>query len=123
MDLLGWFNDGNQPAIHWQHTLTLMWLNPSGKVSAGITNRFLSSYIDEFTDGAGNQRTVASQSTWDVFASYKPIVPLTVLFGIHNLLATVPPFSNQSRNWQAGHNPVYSNPLLRTFYVNLKYEF
>lgn len=122
VDLLGWFN-GNQPAIRWQHTLTLMWLNPSGKVSAGITNRFLSSYIDQSPDGAANQRTVASQSTWDVYASYKPIVPLTVLFGIHNLLATTPPFSNQSLNWQAGYNPIYSSPLLRTFYLNLKYEF
>jgi iron complex outermembrane receptor protein len=67
---------------------------------------------------------VGSQSTWDTYASYEPIRGLTVLFGIHNLLNTNPPFSNSSQNnFASGYNALFSNPVLRDFYVNLKYQF
>ncbi len=91
--------------------------------NAGISNRFFSSYIDQYPDAAGNPRTVGSQSTVDTFVSYKPILPVTVLFGIRNVFNQVPPFSNQELSWGAGYNPVFSDPLLRTFYLNLKYDF
>jgi iron complex outermembrane receptor protein len=123
LDLLGWFNQGNQPAIHWQHNLALNWTSPGGIWGAGITNRFLSPYIDQFPDGAGKQRKVASQSDWDIYTSFEPIRPMTVLFGIRNVLNTNPPFSNQTQNFIAGYNPIFSDPLLRTFYVDLKYQF
>lgn len=123
LNLVGWYNQGNEPAIRWQHVLNVDWTSVNGKWGAGLSNRFFSSYIDEYPNGAGNQRTVASQSTWDVFASYKPIHPLTVLFGIRNLFNKNPPFSNQLGNWPAGYNPVYSNPILRDFYLNLRYKF
>ena len=123
VDLLGWYNQGNQPAIRWQHILRLDWTDPSGKWGAGISNRFFSSYIDEYPNGAGNQRIVGDQSTWDVYASYKPIHPLTVLFGVRNLFNKNPPFSNQTGNWPAGYNPIFSSPILRDFYLNLSYKF
>lgn len=133
LDLVGWLNGGNQPAIRWQHNLTFNWTSLGRKWSAGITNRFFSSYIDQYrTDGtpsgspdagSGKQLIVGDQSTWDVFGSYKPIQPLTVLVGVRNVLNTVPPFSNQSNSWTAGYNSIFSSPFLRTFYVNLKYDF
>jgi len=123
LDVIGWFNSGSEPAIHWQHNLTLNWTDPRGVLGAGLVNHFLSSYIDEWPDANGNQIKVGSQSTWDVYASYKPISPVTVLFGIRNVFNQVPPFSNQTSNWPAGYNPIYSDPLLRTFYLNLKYDF
>ena len=123
VDLLGWYNQGNQPAIRWQHNMTIDWTNPSGKWGAGIENHFLSSYIDEFPNAAGQQIKVGSQSTWDVYASYRPIHGMNVLFGIRNAFNAIPPFSNQVGNWPAGYNPIYSNPLLRTFYLNLSYRF
>ena len=123
LNLLGWYNQGNQPAIRWQHVLRLGWTDPNGLWSAGISNRFFSSYIDEYPNGAGNQRIVGSQSTWDVYTSYKPIRPLTVLFGIRNVFNKNPPFSNQTGNWPAGYNPIFSSPLLRDFYLNLTYKF
>lgn len=123
IDLLGWYNQGNQPAIRWQHVLRLGWTSPQGRWGAGVTNHFFSHYIDEYPNAAGNQRIVGNQSTWDVFTSYKPIRPLTVLFGIRNVFGQVPPFSNQTGNWPAGYNPVYSDPLLRTFYLNMNYRF
>jgi iron complex outermembrane recepter protein len=123
LDLVGWFNDGNEPAVRWQHIMTISWTSPGRNWDAGIVNRFFSSYIDEAPDAAGNQRVVGSQSTFDAYTSYKPILPLTVLFGIRNVFNQIPPFSNQINSWGAGYNPVFSSPLLRTFYVNLKYEF
>ena len=123
VDVLGWFNSGTQPVLRWQHSLMFHWTNPAGNWGGGITNRYFSSYIDEYPDGAGNQRKVASQSTWDGYASYKPIHALTVLLGIRNVLNTKPPFSNENANFLAGYNSNLSNPLLRTFYANLKYEF
>jgi iron complex outermembrane recepter protein len=121
LDLLGWMNGGNQPAIRWQHLLTIDWTN--GRWGAGLSNHFLSSYIDEYLTAADEERKVGSDSLWNVYASFKPISPLTVLFGVRNVLDRNPPFSNQNANWQAGYNPVFSDPLLRTFYLNLKYRF
>lgn len=69
------------------------------------------------------QPVPAGANDWDFYASFKPIRPVTVLFGIRDVLNTNPPFSNQTGNWPAGYNPVLSSPLLRTFYVNLKYQF
>jgi hypothetical protein len=46
---------------------------------------------------------------------------------VSNLFNTDPPFSNQGggslTNWQAGFNPLFSDPTGRAFYVRLKYIF
>jgi iron complex outermembrane recepter protein len=123
LNLVGWYNSGNQPALRWQHNLRITWTSIGGRWGAGLNNRFMSTYIDQNPDAAGNPRNVGSDSTWDIYGSYKPINPLTVLVGVRNLFNKWPPFSNQLGNWGAGYNPVYSDPTLRTFYVNLKYDF
>ena len=124
LNLVGWYNQGNLPAMRWQHMLRADWTSPQGAWGAGLSNRFFSSYIDEngVPYGGNTPRTVGSQSTWDTYISYKPIRPLTVLFGIHDLLNTNPPFSNNTNSFEGGYNLVFSSPLLRTFYVNLKYQ-
>ncbi|MGB6486746.1 MAG: TonB-dependent receptor [Steroidobacteraceae bacterium] len=122
VNLVGWFDQGQFPAIRWQHNLTLNWASPDGRWGGGLENQFFSKYIDEFPDAAGNPMEVSSQSTWDAFASYKPIPRLTVLFGIQNLFNSTPPFSNQlDYNFAAGYSSIFSNPIMRAFYVNLKY--
>ncbi len=132
LNLVGWFNRGNLPAVRWTHDLTLSWTSPEGMWGGGVTNRFLSSYIDQHmapypgfvpAGTTRHQRIVGADSTWNIYASYKPIHALTVLFGIRNVLNTDPPFSNQTVNWPSGYNPVYSSALLRSFYLNLKYKF
>ena len=123
LNLVGWYNSGNQPALRWQHTLRVTWMSPDDRWGAGLNNRFMSPYIDQLPDANGNPRNVASDSTWDIYGSYKPIRPLTVLLGIRNVFNRYPPFSNQLGNWPAGYNPIYSDPTLRTFYINLKYDF
>ena len=90
----------------------------------GLSNRFYSRYIDEYPDANGNQRTVGSYSLWDAYGVYKPTSKLAVLFGIKNLFDTSPPFTNaQQNNFAAGYNALAADPLLRNFYINLKYKF
>jgi iron complex outermembrane receptor protein len=125
VNLVGWFDQGQFPAIRWQHNLTVNWASPGGMWGAGLENQFFSKYIDEFGTGptnAGPDRNVSSQSTWNTYASFKPIPNLTVLFGIQNLLNATPPFSNQlDYNFAAGYSSIFSNPIMRAFYLNLKY--
>jgi iron complex outermembrane receptor protein len=125
LNLVGWYDQGNLPAMRWQHTLRVDWTSPGGGWGSGLDNRFFSSYVDQYAAplGSSTPRTVGSQSTWDAYVAYKPISGATVLFGIRNLFNTNPPFSNTSGNFTAGYSSVFSNPLLRTFYVNLKYQF
>jgi iron complex outermembrane recepter protein len=129
VNMVAAYNGGDlyNPALKWQHQLRVDWTSPQGRWGAGVANRFFSSYTDEFGIGptnSGPARTVATQSTWDVYTSYRPVLGLTVLFGIRNLFNTNPPFSNSSQNnFAAGYNALFSDPILRDFYVNLKYRF
>lgn len=123
LNLVGWYNT-LPPAYRWVHNLKLDWTSPKGTWGAGLSERFYSSYIDEFPDGNGNQRIVGSYSLVDGYASFKPIDQLTVLFGIKNLFDTSPPFTNAYQdNFAAGYNALVADPLLRNFYVNMKYTF
>ena len=121
LNLVGQFNQGNQPIIRWQHELTFDWAYQN--VGAGVDNHFIEHYQDFAPDAAGNLLTVGNYSIWDGYVSYKPIPSLKLLAGINNLFDTDPPFSNQTRNWQAGYNPIFSSPLGRTFYGRITYDF
>ena len=67
---------------------------------------------------------MGSYSLVDGYASVKPIEQLTFLVGIKNIFNTSPPFTNASQNnFAAGYNALIADPLLRNFYVNLKYVF
>ncbi len=78
---------------------------------------------DEYTDNNNNQRIVGSYSLVDGYVSVSPIERLTVLFGIKNILDRSPPFSNASQNnFAAGYNALIADPLLRNFYLNVKYS-
>jgi iron complex outermembrane receptor protein len=131
LNLVGQFNEGFQPVIRWQHLLTVDWTN--GNWGAGISNHYLSSYKDyayasgapynSTSPGSGYRPTVGAYSIWNLYGSWKPIAPLTLLLGIHNVLDTNPPFSNQEANWQASYNPLFSDPTGRAFYAKVKFEF
>ncbi len=110
------------PAFRWQHNVRVDWTSPDKMWGAGLSDRFYSGYIDEFPDGNGNLRHVGSYSLVDGYVSVKPVEKLTVLFGIKNLFNTSPPFTNASQNnFASGYNALIADPLLRNFYVNLKY--
>ena len=115
---------GINPAFRWQHNVRVDWTSPAKMWGAGLADRFYSGYIDEFPDGNGNQRKVGSYSLVDGYVSLKPIEPVTVLFGIKNLFDKSPPFTNAfQNNFAAGYNALIADPLLRNFYVNVKYTF
>jgi iron complex outermembrane receptor protein len=115
---------GLNPAFRWQHNVRVDWTSPDKVWGAGLSDRFFSGYIDEFPDGNGNQRHVGSYSLVDGLVSVKPIEPVTVLFGIKNIFNTSPPFTNAFQsNFAAGYNAYVADPLLRNFYVNVKYTF
>jgi iron complex outermembrane recepter protein len=128
-NLVGWYQGGDlyQPALRWEHDLRIDWTSPSNRWGGGVSDRFYSGYIDEYGTGptnTGPQRMVGSYSVWQGYASYKPLKGLTVLFGIQNLFNTNPPLTNASQNnFAAGYDELFANPIGRSFYVNLKYEF
>ena len=121
LNLVGQFNGGFQPIIRWQHLLTLDWTYQIW--GAGLSNHFTEHYHDYAPDAAGNLLTVGNYSIWDAYVSLKPVPSLKLLAGINNLADTNPPFSNQEQNWQGGYNPIFSNPLGRTFYGRITYNF
>ncbi len=127
VNLVGNFNQGNEPVIRWQDLLTLDW--NQGNWGAGLSNKIESQYIDAnlinqiVTTNPAVTRNVGTYSVWNGYVSWKPIAPLTLLIGIQNLLNTNPPFSNQTNDWQSGYNPRYSDPFGRTFYTRIKYQF
>jgi iron complex outermembrane recepter protein len=112
------------PAFRWQHNVRVDWTSPGKMWGAGLSDRFYSSYIDEYPDANGNSLKVGSYSLVDGYVSVQPIEHLTVLFGIKNLFNTSPPFTNAlQNNFAAGYNALIADPLLRNFYINLKYTF
>ena len=115
-----------QPAFRWTHNVRLDWTSPQDMFGAGISNRFYSSYIDEFDIGptnSGAQRIVGIYSTWNVYVSYKPIKQLTALLGMQNVFDTNPPYTNASENnFASGYNATLTNPLGRTISLNVKYD-
>ena len=121
LNLVGQFNGGQQPVIRYQHLLTLDWTYQN--MGAGLSEHFTEHYTDYAPDAAGNLLTVGNYSIVNGYVSFKPIPALKLLAGINNLLDTNPPFSNQQQNWQAGFNPIFSNPLGRTFYGRITYDF
>lgn len=121
LNLRGQFNSGNQPAITWQHELTMDWTYDTW--GAGLSNHFLSSYTDEYADAAGDAIKVGAYSTWNTYGSWKPAKNMTLLVGVRNVFNTNPPFSNQTANWQAGYNPLFSDPTGRAYYARYTIEF
>jgi iron complex outermembrane receptor protein len=118
--------DLQPPAFRWEHNLRVDWTSPENMFGGGLNNRFYSDYIDQFQIGPSNNmnRTVGSYSLWDVYGVYKPTPKLAVLFGIKNVLNTSPPYTNALQaNFAGGYNSLVADPLLRNFYVNLKYIF
>jgi iron complex outermembrane recepter protein len=130
-NLVGWYNNvpttGGNPlnvAYRWEHNLRVDWTSPNHLFGAGLSDRFYSRYVDEYPNAAGIVPTVGSYSLVDGYVSVKPIEKLTVLFGIKNILDRRPPFTDAPQdNFAAGYNALTADPLLRNFYVNLKYTF
>jgi iron complex outermembrane receptor protein len=130
-----WFNPlGNYspqfggPVIRYQQVASVEW--EQGPWSTLVTNRFLSGYRDQNSQGAPfnvapfNTRSVAYYSVFDMSVTYRGIKGLTLQAGILNMFDEDPPFTNQVARFQArGYDDRFHNPLGRSYQVSARYEF
>ena len=127
LNINGWYNEipqgGLNVAYKWAQNLRVDWTSPDKMWGAGLDNRLYSQYVDEYPDGAGNQREVGTYTIFDGFANYKPIDAMTVTVGIKNLLDRAPPFTNAYQsNFAAGYNALTGDPRGRSFYLDVRYK-
>ena len=127
LNINGWYNEipqgGLNVAYKWAQNLRVDWTSPGKMWGAGLDNRLYSQYVDEYPDGAGNQREVGTYTLFDGFANYKPIDAMTVTVGIKNLLDRAPPFTNAYQsNFAAGYNALTGDPRGRSFYLDVRYK-
>jgi iron complex outermembrane receptor protein len=114
------------PVPRWRHYATLDWRQ--GPWGATLAQRFQSSYSDANVDRLGNPlpivpRGVSSYSVWDLQARYTGIRNVTLALGVLNLADRAPPFTNQPYTRQFGYDPVYGEPLGRSFYARAGVAF
>jgi len=114
------------PVPRWKHYATLDW--QQGPWSATLAQRFQSGYRDSNVDRGGkplpiDPRTVSSYSLWDLQARSTGIRNVTLALGVQNLADRAPPFTNQVYTRQFGYDPVYGDPLGRTFYARVGVAF
>jgi iron complex outermembrane recepter protein len=129
LNIVGWWNEIPQTgtplnvAYKWSHFLRVDWTSPGKMWGAGVDNRLYTQYVDQFPDGAGNQREVGTYTLFDAYVSYKPIDQMTVIVGIKNLLDRDPPYTNSyQNNFASGYNALTADPLLRNFYITVDYK-
>ncbi len=107
---------GASPVFRWQQTLSAAW--SKDQFSAGTTVYYKSGYLD-----ADGESRVKPYTTMDVYGSWRPIKPLTLTVGVHNLTDRDPPLSYQEDLFQAGYDPRFTNPTGRSYYVRGTYDF
>ena len=124
VDGLGKFRD-DKAVQRWRHKANLDWdLGPLGLT---LSNTYFSGYRDQNVEGlaapAWSNRDVEAYSLWDIAGSYRISKDLRIRAGVLNILDTPPPFTNQSRYFQATWDPTYGDPRGRSYYVSANYTF
>ena len=107
---------GTGPIFRWQNTMTLNW--SQGKFGAGLAAHYKSSYVDQ-----DPTNTVASYTTFDSYGSWEMLKNLTLTAGVRNMFDRDPPLSFQTRVFQAGYDPRYTDPTDRAYYLRANYKF
>jgi iron complex outermembrane recepter protein len=116
------------PVIRYQQVASVNWV--TGPWSTLISNRYLSGYKDQNSQGAPfnvapfNTNKVREYSVFDLSVSYTGFKNTTLQAGILNVFDEDPPFTNQVGRFQArGYDDRFANPLGRTYQVSARYEF
>ena len=107
---------GTTPVFRWQNNINLNW--NKNAFGAGLSVHYKSSYIDQ-----DPTNTVASYTTFDGFGSWNASQALTLTAGVRNLFDRDPPLSYQTKTFQSGYDPRFTDPTGRTFYVRGSYKF
>ena len=117
-DNLGNYFNGN-PVARYRQMLAFGWQKAAW--SAGLVNRYSSSYTDQ--NGNGQDNIVAGTNLWDLSVTWAGIKGLAITGGITNLFDRDPPFSNQSSGFQVGYDYRYGNPVGRAFLLRGTYNY
>jgi iron complex outermembrane receptor protein len=119
-----WLNNlgvysGNNPVFRWQGNATVAW--NKGPLGAGLTGHYKSGYQDQ-DQGTTPINRVASYTTFDGYGTYT-IKGFTLTAGVRNLFDRDPPLSYETKTFQAGYDPRYTDPTGRTYYLRGTYNF
>lgn len=117
-DNLGnYFNGG--PIARYRQSLAFGWQKAAW--SAGLINRYTSSYTDQNDADQGN--VVSGNNIWDLSLTWAGYKGLAITAGITNLFDRDPPFSNQSEGFQVGYDYRYGDPIGRAFLLRGTYSY
>jgi iron complex outermembrane receptor protein len=121
-DNLGnYFNGG--PVARYRQTLAFGWQKAAW--SAGLVNRYTSSYTDENQTGDPqfDNHVVAGNNVWDLAVTWAGFKGLALTAGVTNLFDRAPPFSNQGGGFQVGYDYRYGDPVGRSFLLRGTYSY
>jgi iron complex outermembrane receptor protein len=104
----------------WQHVLTLGLERDDWRAS--LSQRYRRGYPDERPLPDGSIHRVAPYRVWDGQASLSFTRDLTLTVGVRNLLDSDPPVTNQTALFQVGYDPLYADPLGRTWTIGLAWR-
>ena len=107
---------GTGPVFRWQHNLTANWTG--GQFGAGIAAHYKTGYLDQKPT---NQ--VASYATFDGYGTWTMPKGFALTFGVRNMFDRNPPLSFQTKTFQAGYDPRFTDPTGRTYYLRGSYNF
>jgi iron complex outermembrane recepter protein len=110
---------GEGPIFRLQYTVNATWNMNAWTV--GAVARTKSGYVDQNESNEGN--IVSSYNTVDAYVSWAGMKGLNLTLGVANLFDQDPPYSNQTKVFQANYDPRFSDPTGRKFYVRASYNF
>ena len=112
VDLIG------RVAPRWQQVLSAT-LEQGGWATT-LSHRYRRGYVDENPLPDDSLHHVTSYRLWDAQLSCTLQRGVQLTLGVRNLLDTDPPVTNQKAQFQLGYDPLYADPLGRTWTVALR---
>lgn len=113
---------GAGPVFRWQHNASLNWTGES--FGAGMAIHYKSGYVDgALSPVAPVDAAVPSYTTLDAYGTWLPKKGISLTLGVKNLGDISPPLSYQTRTFQAGYDPRFTDPTGRTFYLRGNFTF
>jgi iron complex outermembrane receptor protein len=104
------------PIFRWQHNASASW--GLGAWNVTLANLYRSGYVDQVPP-----HQVGDYSIFDLTAAWSGVKGLTLRAGVHNLMNTDPPRSNQTTTFQHGYDPRFTDPRGRTWIFGASYKF
>ncbi len=90
-----------------------------GAWAATLSHHFRQGYVDKNKLPDDSTRRVGAYRMWDGQLGYAWSRDVRWTLGVHNLFDAAPPFTNSDAQFQVGYDPVYADPLGRTWSVGL----